>query len=211
MNKNFIVALIAVIICLILLLITGLTNYKLFNKKKYSFLSYFPFELFDKPLMKFNLLVQIMSALFCASLGVFYLYVFNSFDGMFYKVEIFIGIVISLLMFSTFYLRILSDKIHFIVSSLFIIISTLNSFFLGYIALINSYILVFNVLPYILFGICLIELILLLNPKMKNCMKLHTNEKGDLERPRVFYLAFVEWSFIFLNVINVILIAFGIA
>ena len=210
MNFTFIIWGSAVLLSFILLIIFGCFLYRLATKKKYSILSFFPFEIFQYKNGNLNIILQILCIIFCATYGIFNINVFTTYFGTFFKIEIVFASFITILTICIFYLRIGSDKIHIIASTFFLVFSAMNSFYLSYILFITNYILVYKALNYIIFGIAIIKLGLILNPKMKTCFKLYKDEDGDLYRPKVFYLAFSEWAILILNIVEVILIATGL-
>lgn len=210
MNFTFIIWGSAVLLSFILLIIFGCLLYRLATKKKYSILSFFPFEIFQYKNGNLNIILQILCIIFCATYGIFNINVFTTYFGTFFKIEIVFVSFITILTICIFYLRIGSDKVHIIASTFFLVFSAMNSFYLSYILFITNYILVYKALNYIIFGIAIIKLGLILNPKMKTCFKLYKDEDGDLYRPKVFYLAFSEWAILILNIVEVILIATGL-
>ena len=210
MNFTFIIWGSAVLLSFILLIIFGCFLYRLATKKKYSILSFFPFEIFQYKNGNLNIILQILCIIFCATYGIFNINVFTTYFGTFFKIEIVFVSFITILTICVFYLRIGSDKVHIIASTFFLVFSAMNSFYLSYILFITNYILVYKALNYIIFGIAIIKLGLILNPKMKTCFKLYKDEDGDLYRPKVLYLAFSEWAILILNIVEVILIATGL-
>ena len=210
MNFTFIIWGSAVLLSFILLIIFGCFLFRLATKKKYSILSFFPFEIFQYKNGNLNIILQILCIIFCATYGIFNINVFTTYFGTFFKIEIVFVSFITILTICIFYLRIGSDKVHIIASTFFLVFSAMNSFYLSYILFITNYILVYKALNYIIFGIAIIKLGLILNPKMKTCFKLYKDEDGDLYRPKVFYLAFSEWTILILNIVEVILIATGL-
>ena len=210
MNFTFIIWGSAVLLSFILLIIFGCFLFRLATKKKYSILSFFSFEIFQYKNGNLNIILQILCIIFCATYGIFNINVFTTYFGTFFKIEIVFVSFITILTICIFYLRIGSDKVHIIASTFFLVFSAMNSFYLSYILFITNYILVYKALNYIIFGIAIIKLGLILNPKMKTCFKLYKDEDGDLYRPKVFYLAFSEWAILILNIVEVILIATGL-
>ena len=209
MNLRYIIGGITLVVIFITLILVGLLTYKSYFKKNYNFLNCFPFEINDRIYLKNNFLVQLISLIFCMAFAFSYINIFASLNGTLFKIEVGISIVITFLLLSIFMLRILSDKVHFIVAIAFVVISTLNSFYLGYVGFIEKFSFLYGALKYILLGLGLIQLILIVNPKLKNCMKLTKDEEGNLIRPKVFYLAFLEWMIIFINIAQVILLVTG--
>ncbi|MGM9858001.1 MAG: hypothetical protein ACI311_01970 [Bacilli bacterium] len=210
MNLTFLIWGSAVLLSFILLVFFGCFLFKLATKKNYSLLSYFPFEIFHYKNGNLNIILQVLCIIFCATYGIFNINVFTSYFGSLFKIEIVFIAFITILTICIFYLQIGSDKVHIIGSVFFLVFSTMNSFYLSYILYVTNYILVYKAVNYIIFGLAIIKLVLILNPKMKTCFKLYKDEDGDLYRPKVFYLAFCEWAILILNIVEVILIATGL-
>ena len=134
MNFTFIIWGSAVLLSFILLIIFGCFLYRLATKKKYSILSFFPFEIFQYKNGNLNIILQILCIIFCATYGIFNINVFTTYFGTFFKIEIVFVSFITILTICIFYLRIGSDKVHIIASTFFLVFSAMNSFYLSYIS-----------------------------------------------------------------------------
>lgn len=209
-NALFFYSGLAVIIAFALVMLFGAINYRVFHESKYSILKNFPFEMNDKYDMPMNTLVVLFYTLTTGLICVTYYFVFSSLPNVFFKVEIGVGILCAILMLSMFMIRLFSDKIHIILSTAFMVLSSMNSIYLGYLTIRFKYCYIYGALPYLFFALGLFQLLIIFNPYLKKWMKLDKNEEGQLERPKVFILAFSEWLFIITNMIQLILIVTGI-
>ncbi len=208
---GYLIMALCVVVAFIFVILFGTLNYKMTYQKKYSFLQNFPYEFNDNIRMKLRPLMIILYGTFIAVLASFYIYVFKDLGYTIYKIEIALGALVSLLTLVLFMVRILTDQIHVILSSIYFAMSTIHTAFLGYANLVFNIYVINDALPYLLFALCLIQLILIFNPKLKKWMNLETDENGMEIRPKIFILAFTEWLFLFINVLQVILLATGIS
>lgn len=195
------VVVLLVALCAILI---GLINYKTTEKKNYNPLKFFPFELQNNPVFKYNTAFRLVLTFFSSSilLLAFNVFVFPIMIDQAYIEAILLALVAVFLLI-TFIVDFRQFRFHFIASSIFMV-SLLSSYlYLGYIVLIDNYHVFDRSLAIISFVMAGILLILLLIPLFSEWWKLDRNDEQNKEqysRKKINTYAISEWLY-FLSVI----------
>lgn len=204
-----------------LFLLFGLLEYKDRNKKKYDFLSSFPFELVQGEVKK-----SFLSRFFFTVYGVtyvassFYILYLNPTLSFLNSLGILLGIV-SLFVFASMlaliYVPAYSFRLHLVSSVVFFAFSILADVLMGltylnlYQAQLSTIALVIMIVN---FALAFFKGLILINPKLAHWTELDSSIGSDgvvtSSRPRPFVLAFSEWLVIFLNAISIIAYILGL-
>lgn len=213
-----------------LFLLFGLLEYKDRNKKKYDFLSSFPFELGQGEVKK-----SFLSRFFFTAYGVtyvassFYILYLNPTLSFLNSLGILLGIV-SLFVFASMlaliYVPAYSFRLHLVSSVVFFAFSILADVLMGltYLNLYqaqlasniyqNNLAIISLVIMIINFVLAFFKGLILINPKLAHWTELDSSIGSDgvvtSSRPRPFVLAFSEWLVIFLNAISIIAYILGL-
>ena len=204
-----------------LFLLFGLLEYKDRNKKKYDFLSSFPFELVQGEVKK-----SFLSRFFFTAYGVtyvassFYILYLNPTLSFLNSLGILLGIV-SLFVFASMlaliYVPAYSFRLHLVSSVVFFAFSILADVLMGltYLNLYQAQLsMIALVIMIVNFALAFFKGLILINPKLAHWTELDSSIGSDgvvtSSRPRPFVLAFSEWLVIFLNAISIIAYILGL-
>jgi hypothetical protein len=170
------------------------------EKKKFSFLNGFPFELVNRTVLFLSIMVL------AGLSAIFYIYFFYSaFFILNQPLTLLISLITSAMMVSWIFLLIVSPlktKPHLLLSSIFMVLNTSLSSIITYYLVVTPYEKYPDYLPFITGLIFIVQIILLINPRVKNWAILEKKEdNGQIEflRPKVFVLALYEWLFFLLS------------
>jgi len=208
------------ILMFVVMLIVGMGNYNsrysdLPQKDSYSFLNQFPYELQNNETMKYSAIFRIIAALFGAAFAVFGVYLFI-FKDMYSTVKIMHDYVLGILfvicgvsIFSIFTLSLKKYRQHLIMTSI-LFASTITLFaYLGFFVFVDPRELYHLSLGIICFIIAAALLTSLFVTPLKKWMYLEKEEvdgRITYHRKRISILPLMEWIFIFVNVLLVILL-----
>lgn len=205
----------------VLTIVIGIVNYNSRysdtpDKEPFSFLNQFPYELQDNETMKYNLIFRIIVALMAGS---YILFGINEFFFVnLHEIKLahdyilgIIFIIIGLSMFFSFVLNLKRYNEHLIVSSILFGLTVVLCAYLGFFILIDERELYSPILAYIMFVIAALLLATLIISPLKRWMYLEKEEKDGrvtYHRKHISILPLIEWIFLVVNVLIVILITF---
>ena len=210
MAWGYLVLVVIYLVVLAVTVIVGASNYNSLSSSKYSFLNCFPFEMNDKPRMRFNFLFRCLLALLAAAYAVPVIFMLKDNDIFLIRSVMILGIFLALSMISIFLIDLRYYKTHCVAAIFFFILSVAFNGFVGYTILIFPQYRLYKIFPFIMFALSLLIIGLVLNPKLKQWMRLAVDENGNLQRPRISLLAFTEWLVILIDTLSLILMATGI-
>ena len=198
----------------------GIGNYNsrysdLPQKDGYSFLNQFPYELQNNETMKYSTVFRVIAALFGASFIVFGVYLFM-FKDMYNTVKIMHDYVLGTLfivdgvaMFSIFTLTLRKYRQHLIMTST-LFASTITLFaYLGFFVFVDPreiYHLSLGIISFIVAAALLATLLITPLKKWMYLEKEEVDGRITYHRKRISILPFMEWIFILVNVLLVILL-----
>jgi len=200
----------------------GLVNYKYRQGENrdienFSFLNQFPYEMQGENDMKYSLLVRLFATLFSLTFAVFGLMTFWLHDTGEYKPfsDYFISVIFLLLacsFISEFIITLKNYKIHLLSSSVVFGGTVVSYIFIGVYLLLRPDSEMFHAsLAYVLLIIGAVLLLSLIIAPLKRWMYLEKEEKNGVityHRKHLSILPFMEWIFIFANIVLVALLTF---
>lgn len=202
------------------LIALGLFNYNSqfennVERESYSFLNMFPYELQDKPKMKYSLFFRFVVVLFSISIIVFAFleFFFLNIDGFKTIHDYLIGSLLSLLgitIIGIFHLDLTKYKFHLLSTSLLFTLTFILYVYVGLFTFIDPRSTYNEALGYILFIIAGCILLTLIFSPLKRWMYLEKKEENGqitYHRKHLSILPFMEWIFLGLDVLLIILIA----
>lgn len=212
---------ISLLICLlsVLTLICGLINYNSRNtkddeKESFSFLNQFPYEMQGDESMRYNAIVKILSTLVALGVATFGVIVFwlNGVGGYKPISDYVISILFCFVAFaivSEFNITLANYKFHLFSTATLFAGSTSLYIYVGLFSILDFRKMFYSALSYILLSIGAIMLLSLFVVPLKRWMYLEKEEKnGEItyHRKRLSILPFMEWLFIFFDVLLIVLI-----
>lgn len=216
---RYILALIFILLFVIMIFV-GIANYNsrysdLPQKDGYSFLNQFPYELQNNETMKYSSIFRVIAALFGASFIVFGVYLFM-FKDMYNVIKIMHDYVLGILfiidgvsMFSIFTLTLKKYRPHLIMTSL-LFASTITLFaYLGFFVFVDPreiYNITLGIISFVIAAALLVSLIVTPLKKWMYLEKEEVDGRITYHRKRISILPFMEWLFILVNVLLVVLL-----
>lgn len=176
---------------------------KPFDKINFSFLRVFPSEVIENT-ENYSTIYKLCLYLF-GLMGFFPIFVLANADcnfGVLYLASSLLGLAGICFVFLHFF-NPSHVKVHLLLFVLFGCLVIAGSFASGFGSLLlidhyeifgNSHRISCIIKASISFLFVVIELVLLLNPKLRNWAKLEKTESGEIVRPRKFPLAYTEWA-----------------
>ena len=211
---------IVLIFSFVLLLVLGLSRYKNKNNERFSFLSFFPFELVGEK-EKSSPLLRSLAVTYAIADAVVYAYPFMGAERFLFAqplaiVALAVSFVKDIFMVLLFFVPAHHFKPHLFSFLFFGCLNALQGVVIG------SYLLSLNpmnqvaatsfAILFFLFGV--LTMVALLNPHLARWteMNLEVAEDGSMNpvRPRPFVLAFTEWLLIFFALTSSIVYLIGI-
>lgn len=216
---RYILALIFILLFVVMIFV-GIANYNsrysdLPQKDGYSFLNQFPYELQNNETMKYSSIFRVIAALFGASFIVFGVYLFM-FKDMYNVIKIMHDYVLGILfiidgvsMFSIFTLTLKKYRPHLIMTSL-LFASTITLFaYLGFFVFVDPreiYNITLGIIAFVIAAALLVSLIVTPLKKWMYLEKEEVDGRITYHRKRISILPFMEWLFILVNVLLVVLL-----
>lgn len=216
---RYILALIFILLFVVMIFV-GIANYNsrysdLPQKDGYSFLNQFPYELQNNETMKYSSIFRVITALFGASFIVFGVYLFM-FKDMYNVIKIMHDYVLGILfiidgvsMFSIFTLTLKKYRPHLIMTSL-LFASTITLFaYLGFFVFVDPreiYNITLGIISFVIAAALLVSLIVTPLKKWMYLEKEEVDGRITYHRKRISILPFMEWLFILVNVLLVVLL-----
>ena len=204
-----------------LFLVFGFQDYKKRNKKKYDFLTSFPFELVQGNGRGsfFSRLCFVLYAIIYVASSFYELYLSPSLSFL-NQLGVLLGVVSIMIFVSMLiivYVPAYSFRVHLFFSVVFFALSVLSDVLIGLIYL-NLYQAQLTIMPLIIMSFAFISALfkglILINPKLAHWTELDTSVGSDnvvtSSRPRPFVLAFSQWLIIFLNALSLIVYMLGL-
>ncbi len=187
-------------------LIFSINSFRMRQRRNFSFLNEFPFELTQGVGTNFIRYMHVLILLFTMMMVLFGFYriefALAHFSGLVFLMS---WTVTSFLIYLIFIVKFTSVKRHLLVASLFFLLTVLNGLMFGlYLQFSPVFILekVYAVISYVLSGIALL---LVFNPKLSHWSYMDKIEQQDgttiVLRPKIFVLAATEWALIIINIL----------
>lgn len=190
---------------LALILYQGRFFYQVQQKRKYSFLNEFPYEMTQQIPPKMYQLFLVLGGLFSLSFMSLGFFLFPYPDVTMNLLLLISWGVTGVLLFGLFMIDMKIIKVHLMLDTLLIGVSVLNYVLLGTLFLLTPYGTYHIVYVIISYAFALFPLAIALNPKLKHWAKMDEQVTSQMEvvivRPKFFVLAYSEWLLILSNMI----------
>lgn len=198
-------AFIGAILALTILLIFAWNAYKLKQRRNYSFLNEFPYELTQGVGSHFVTYIHALILLFtvCFVLFGFYVVEFPSFfAGLMLLVS---WTITGFLSYLVFVIKFTSVKRHLLVSASLLIFTLINGIMHGLYLQFSPVYTTNYLFPIISYVLAFLTLLLGLNPRLGKWSYADKIEQQDgtviILRPRIYILAATEWALILINIL----------
>lgn len=192
-----ILALSAAVVSFACTLIFGCMNYKNFYHKNFKFLQTFPYEMGDRPQMKITNYLRFVLALFAVSAAVLQIRLLSSVTILSHYLTMFFGTIAVIGLASLFLIPMQNAKVHTTFFSFSYVFNILTYAFFAYLLKVTPiYIKGSEVYFWLSISLIVIQIGLLLSPRLYKWYILEEKEENGekvLKRPKVMYLALLEW------------------
>lgn len=194
------------VMALALMMIFAINSFRIKQRREYSFLNEFPFELTQGVGPSFTRYMHVLVLLFSMMMIFFGFYrieyVFAHFSGLIFLVS---WTITAFLIYLIFIVKFSSVKRHLFISALFFLLTILNGLMFGLYLRFSPVFMVDRVYPVISYVLGALALLLVLNPKLSHWSYMDKIEQQDgtviVLRPKLFVLAFTEWALIIINIL----------
>lgn len=196
------------LLLLALIIYQGRFFVRMNQKRSFSFLNEFPYEMTQQLPSKMYLPFLIVGGLFSLSYMILGFMLFPFPDVTMNLLLLISWALTGVFMFALFIIDMKLIKVHLLLDTLFIGTSILNHVLLGTLFLLTpygTYAIGYVLASYLL---ALFPLALALNPKLKQWAKMEEQMDSTMEvvfvRPKYFVLAYTEWLLILSNIVFII-------
>lgn len=202
-------AIIIAIMTLALTIIFAINSFRMKQRRDYSFLNEFPFELTQGVGANFTRFMHVL-VLFFSIMMIFFgfyriEYIIAHFSGLVFLMS---WTLTAFLIYLIFIVKFTSVKRHLFISALFFLLTVLNGLMFGLYLQLSPVYMLDKTYPIISYILGAIALLLVLNPKLSHWSYMDKIEQQDgtviVLRPRVFVLAFTEWALVLINILIMI-------
>ncbi len=192
-----ILALSASLVSFVCTIIFGTINYKDCFHKKFNFLQMFPYEMGDRPQMKITNYFRLVLALFVVSTAVLQIRLLSSVAILSHFLTMIFGTLTVISLASLFLIPMQNAKVHITFFSFSYVLNILTyAFFAYFLKMTPIYVKGNEIYFWLSIVMIVIQVGLLFFPQLYKWYLLEEREENGettLQRPKVMYLALIEW------------------
>lgn len=209
-------ALVGALLALTIVVIFALNTYKLKQRRNYSVLNEFPFELTQGVGVNFVPYIHALVLMFTVSFILFGFYLIEYLSFFAGTMLLVSWTMTGFLIYLIFIIKFTSVKRHLLVSSALLIFTLINGVMHGLYLQFSPIFTNEYIFPIISYILAFLTLLLALNPKLGKWSYADKIEQQDgtiiVLRPRIYVLAATEWALVLINIllmVNAYLAAFA--
>lgn len=207
-------SLIVAIMAMAFTIIFAINSFRIKQRREYSFLNEFPFELTQGVGISFTRYMHALVLLFSTMMIFFGFYrieyVLAHFSGLVFLIS---WTATAFLIYLIFIVKFSSVKRHLMISALFFLFTILNGLMYGLYLQLSPVFMIDKTYAIISYILAALALMFVVNPKLSHWSYMDKIEQQDgtiiVLRPKLFVLAFTEWALIIINILLMINIYFS--